>query len=595
MLILVGLPLLYLEMILGQYGGLSCTKIYARIAPGLKGLGYAMVSIPTMMNIQYVVIMAYALFFLIMGFRSTLPWTYCDGDYNTQYCYSLKQASDECPGLNDTWNQGECITSEIFCESQGVADEWIYDSSLPGRCQSKANESVYVNMTELFPRVSPSEEFWYYRVLNIAVFENGTGELDTSINSWTKWGGPNWEIMGCLALAWTLIFLSLIKGVASYGKVVYFTTLFPYVILTILLGYVATLPGFAKGIEFLFIPSDWLDILDINVWNAAAGQIFYSLGVGVGTQLLLSSYNVFTSNCHRDALLIGLFNSGTSLYAGLVVFGALGYIANEKGPTDGVPADIADVVASGPGLAFIVFPEALSVMEVAPLFSFLFFLMLNLLAISSVCGMTEGILAAILDELPHLKPHRVKILGAFIFCSFLGGLSMCFDSGYLMFSLIDSRVSNAILLLSFIELITISWFYGIDKIILHMEEMGMKLPKAMLWFWWTSWIIVTPILILVVTVLAWANFPGDGVLGYSFPGWVVAMGWGIELLPEAIIVVVGAFTLYKKSKAGESLAFVLVGPQMTANKKWGPRADRPNKTIYVGYVGGENPAYSVTE
>jgi SNF family Na+-dependent transporter len=30
----VGLPLFFLEMALGQYAGLSCTKIYRRIAPG---------------------------------------------------------------------------------------------------------------------------------------------------------------------------------------------------------------------------------------------------------------------------------------------------------------------------------------------------------------------------------------------------------------------------------------------------------------------------------------------------------------------------------------------------------------------------------
>lgn len=33
-LLFVGLPLFFLEMALGQYAGLSCTKIYRRIAPG---------------------------------------------------------------------------------------------------------------------------------------------------------------------------------------------------------------------------------------------------------------------------------------------------------------------------------------------------------------------------------------------------------------------------------------------------------------------------------------------------------------------------------------------------------------------------------
>lgn len=127
--------------------------------------------------------------------------------------------------------------------------------------------------------------------------------------------------------------MSLIQGIQSYGKVVYVTTLFPYVVLTITLGYVATLPGFSKGMDFYMVPKDWGKLLEISVWNDAAGQIFYSLGVGVGSQLLLSSYNDFKANAHRDALLIGVCNSATSLYAGLTVFGVIGFIADAKGTT----------------------------------------------------------------------------------------------------------------------------------------------------------------------------------------------------------------------------------------------------------------------
>ena len=71
----------------------------------------------------------------------------------------------------------------------------------------------------------------------------------------------------------------------------------------------------------------------------------------MGSQLLLSSYNSFNTNCHRDALVIGLCNSLTSLYAGLVVFGVIGFVADKKQ----MPVD--SVVDEGPGLAFIVYPE----------------------------------------------------------------------------------------------------------------------------------------------------------------------------------------------------------------------------------------------
>lgn len=61
MLLVVGLPVFFLEMTMGQYTGLSSTKIYARLFPGLRGLGYGMLSVPIVQNFQYCVIMAYAL------------------------------------------------------------------------------------------------------------------------------------------------------------------------------------------------------------------------------------------------------------------------------------------------------------------------------------------------------------------------------------------------------------------------------------------------------------------------------------------------------------------------------------------------------
>jgi len=67
------------------------------------------------------------------------------------------------------------------------------------------------------------------------------------------------------------------------------------------LGYVATLDGFSDGMDFYLLEPDWGKMADIQLWNDAAGQIFFSLGVAVGSQLLLSSYNGFTANAHRDA------------------------------------------------------------------------------------------------------------------------------------------------------------------------------------------------------------------------------------------------------------------------------------------------------
>lgn len=69
-------------------------------------------------------------------------------------------------------------------------------------------------------------------------------------------GTPEWQLTLCLLFAWLIVGAVLIKGVASSGKAAYFTALFPYVVLIILLVRGVTLPGAAEGILF-FIRPQW--------------------------------------------------------------------------------------------------------------------------------------------------------------------------------------------------------------------------------------------------------------------------------------------------------------------------------------------------
>ena len=59
--------------------------------------------------------------------------------------------------------------------------------------------------------------------------------------------------------------------------------------------------------------------------------MIFSLGPACGCLLTMSSYSKFDRNCHRDAVIIALANCATSVFCGVVVFSALGFIAHDKG------------------------------------------------------------------------------------------------------------------------------------------------------------------------------------------------------------------------------------------------------------------------
>ena len=121
MLFMVGLPMFFMELALGQYTGNSATKIYARLVPGLSGIGYGMVLIPIIINAYYTVIMGYSWFFLFSGFTSKLPWSDCSNEFNTYHCFSERDNA-ACMANNSAliFYNKSCVSVDQFCQKFGL-------------------------------------------------------------------------------------------------------------------------------------------------------------------------------------------------------------------------------------------------------------------------------------------------------------------------------------------------------------------------------------------------------------------------------------------------------------------------------------------
>lgn len=114
---------------------------------------------------------------------------------------------------------------------------------------------------------------------------------------------------------------------------------------------------------------------------------------------MYASYNKFSHNIYRDATVVTLLDTFTSLIAGCTIFGILGNLAHEMGTTD-----ISKVVEGGAGLAFISYPEAISKFDFWPQgFSFLFFFMLFVLGVGSNVAMASCVMTVICDQFPKVR------------------------------------------------------------------------------------------------------------------------------------------------------------------------------------------------
>lgn len=84
MLIIAGLPLMFMELSFGQYAALGPVAIYRRFCPLFRGLGTGMVIVSAIVMLYYNIIIAWTLFYMFASFRSQLPWQNCETPWSTE-------------------------------------------------------------------------------------------------------------------------------------------------------------------------------------------------------------------------------------------------------------------------------------------------------------------------------------------------------------------------------------------------------------------------------------------------------------------------------------------------------------------------------
>ncbi|MBN3276029.1 S6A15 protein, partial [Polyodon spathula] len=447
LLVVIGIPLFFLELAVGQRIRRGSIGVWNYISPRLGGIGFASCVVCFFVALYYNVIIGWSLFYFSHSFQLPLPW-------------------DQCPLVKNK--------TTAFVEPE---------------CE----------------RSSATTFYWYREALDIS-------------SSITESGGINWKMAVCLLSAWVTVCLAMIKGIQSSGKVMYFSSLFPYVVLVCFLVRALLLKGSLDGISHMFTPKLEM-MLEPKVWREAATQVFFALGLGFGGVIAFSSYNKRDNNCHFDAVLVSFINFFTSVLATLVVFAVLGFkanIMNEKCValnTDKIigflnsgvlshdlipqhmnfstinaadyhlmtdifkgvketdfsslrldPCDIKDELnkaVQGTGLAFIAFTEAMTHFPASPFWSVMFFLMLVNLGLGSMFGTIEGIITPLVDT---FKVRKEFLTVCCCLLAFSIGLIFVQRSGnYFVAMFDDYSATLPLLIVVNLENIAVAWVYGTDK------------------------------------------------------------------------------------------------------------------------------------
>ena len=208
----------------------------------------------------------------------------------------------------------------------------------------------------------------------------------------------------------------------------------------------------SKGLGFIWNP-DFSQISDSATWLAAAGQIFFTLSLGMGTIQCYSSY--LSEN--DDIALTGLATASTNEFAEVVLGGTLA-----------IPAAVVffgvertqELAANSFDLAFAVMPVLFQQLPAGQLFGTLWFGLLFIAGITSSLAMGQPLMAFLQDELKMSRQKAAITLGVTVF---LLVQPVIFIMPHFMNEFDFWAGTFGLVILATIEIVLFTWVFGIHR------------------------------------------------------------------------------------------------------------------------------------
>ncbi len=446
--LLMGIPLMWLEWGMGRYGGTrghgSTPGMFHVMwrSPVAKYLGVLGLFIPSVILFYYSYIASWTLGFAVLSAVGQMP---------------------EVPQQLDTSRSPDQIKQEVLQPFDSFLKEYVGEEDRAGSAASLL----------LRPRVFAYILFWVVVALNFWVLARGVAH---GIELLAKVAMP---LLFVLAIV-------LVIRVLTLGQVV---------------------PGGqtpVDGLNFIWEPQWFVErgdrkvfvLLDPQTWLAAAGQIFFTLSLGMGAIQCYASY----LREDDDVMLTGLSTTSANEFCEVVL-----------GSSIAIPAAVAffgivatkEIAAGGSFyLGFTSMPAIFSYIHYGQFLAALWFLLLFFAAFTSTVAMAQPFLAFLQDEFHIPRQNAVGILvglwviGAHV-CIFVRHAWQVMDywSGTL-----------GPPLMALVEVILVMWIFGGKRMWEEMHK-GAEL-RAPRFFYYASRYITPLILIAIFAGMVYQQITG---------------------------------------------------------------------------------------
>lgn len=416
-------------------------------------------------------------------------------------------------------------------------------------------------------------------------------------------GHLKFQVTFNLAVVWMIVFISLSKGLKSYGKVVFLFSLAPAFGMLVLCTKLLGLTPQGSKLQLGFPQTEWSEFfLNSKSWNAAMCEAFYTWGLLGAAAMQMASHNRAKHLLHRDTsfvttvtltvLILSAFLANTCSQL-LYSYGYF-YIPSsfEKSSTYGflhpikspLPASLAStpprwlprsLLLAGDRiikpavnsrqqsgyqalrLATELVPATLAVLgpgKLSPFWSVLFYFVLILFGIAQQLAIMHCVITGIMAiKVKTMKSWETTITFFTCFCGFILGLPMATELGIFVVYFLDYTVGGGwwIMLLYLAELIAVFMVRGrpysgetiVATLFAHAGRCLQEWAAPVLSF---TWNVILPVMLMVLCISVFKNgnyrelIRVGGNLNYDYwPPWSRQIGALLQLIPLLAVPFIG--------------------------------------------------------
>lgn len=484
MLAIVGIPLYYLELCLGQRMRKGSIGVWNEISPYLGGVGFSSVVVCFLVSLYYNVIIAWCVFYFVNSFQEPLPWASCPTVEYRSGNATMRRSVPECARSDPTtyfWYR------TALDSSSGIEDSGTINLKMVG-CLAGTWLVVWLCMMKgikvtgkivYFTATTPLVLLiiLFFRGVHLNGYQEGLALL--FIPEFDKLKDP---------LVWmdaaTQIFYSL--GVA-YGSLIAFASYNPIksectrdAITVCLVN--CGVSVYASVVVFCFIGFQAQGKME-----ACEGrQLEQVINLMNGTRWVNGNMLTVDYPAVKDAAFFSqLKNVSTAVNQTLIECKKSVFLSE---------------ISPGRALAFLVFTEAINKLPLPAVWSVMFFFMLIMVGIDTEFGMLEGVVTPIIDMKIFPNVRKEVLSGVICLVSFLFAATTVLSSGEYWLQFIDSHCSGIpLLVIGLVEVLAISYVYGVDRFSDDITYMTNK-PPRFIWKW--CWKGISPLAILVILVMS---------------------------------------------------------------------------------------------